>query len=217
MAHKGDDQNIRFAALAVDAVCVRVYNGRIQLLLGKVSSDNNHYKGQWAHIGGLVKVHETAEESVDRLLKDKAGITHIYKEQLHTFSEVDRDPRGRVVSVAYIALTSKDNVQDLSKAGGETVWKDRSDVPKLAYDHDSMTEHAIQYLKSKILYTSIAKHLMPEEFTLSDLQKVYETVLGERMDKRNFRKRILSLGVLKNTKRKIKKGVMRPAALYTFT
>ncbi len=209
-------QSIRFAALAVDIVCFRVVEGKLEILLGKVVSDNNVYKNMWAHIGGLIEVHETAEQAVDRLLLDKAGIKNIYKEQLYTFSGVDRDPRGRVVSVSYIALMNPNEVQDLEKAQVENVWKSLNNIPKLGYDHDEITKVAIERLKSKIIYTDIAKHFMPDEFTLSDLQKVYEAVLGEGMDKRNFRKRILSLNILKDTKRTIKKGVMRPASLYKF-
>lgn len=213
--HNPIPQEIRFAALAVDVVCFRVNEGILEILLGKVYSDNK-FKGQWAHVGGLIRIKETAEQSVDRLLNDKAGIKHIYKEQLYTFSSIDRDPRGRVVSVAYIALTDGINVQDFAKEKLETIWMPVSKISKLAYDHNDITKVAIERLQSKIIYTDIARHFMPSEFTLSDLQKVYEAVLGEGMDKRNFRKRILALGILKDTKRTIKKGVMRPATLYSF-
>lgn len=208
--------HIRFAALAVDVVCFRVHNGQLEVLLGKVMSNNNAFKGQWAHIGGLVEVHETAEESVDRLLKDKAGITSIYREQLYTFSDIDRDPRGRVVSVAYIALTHDGELQDLSRGGVETCWRPVTDLPKLAYDHNLITDVAIERLASKIQYTNIAQHLMPATFTLSELQQTYEAVVGEGVDKRNFRKKILAQGILKDTKRTKKQGVMRPATLYAF-
>jgi 8-oxo-dGTP diphosphatase len=208
-------ESIRFAALAVDVVCFRVLNGNLEILLGEVQSDNV-FKGQWAHIGGLIGVTETAEQAVDRLMRNKAGLGKIYKEQLYTFSEINRDPRGRVVSVAYIGLTNEKDIQDQKNAETRTTWKSTDNISKLGYDHDKVTEVAIERLRSKIIYTNIAKHLMPDEFTLSDLQKTYEAILGEGMDKRNFRKRILSLGILHNTKRTIKKGVMRPATLYTF-
>ncbi len=207
--------DIRFAALAVDVVCFCVTEGKLEVLLGEVTSQNK-FKGELAHIGGLIRVQETAEEAGDRLMYDKAGVKKMYKEQLYTFSEVGRDPRGRVVSVAYIAFVHDKVVQDIQKARTATVWKSAYDVGKLAYDHNQITAVAIERLRSKIIYTDIARHLMPEEFTLSDLQKTYESILGEGMDKRNFRKRILSLGLLHDTKRTLKKGVMRPAALYTF-
>lgn len=208
--------HIRFAALAVDVVCFRVHNGQLEVLLGKVVSPNNAFQGKWAHIGGLVEVDETAEQSVDRLLADKAGIFSIYKEQLYTFSAINRDPRGRVVSVAYIALTHDGDVQDMSRAGVETCWRPVSDLPKLAYDHNEMVTVALDRLASKVAYTDIARHLMPATFTLSELQQTYEAVLGEGVDKRNFRKKILAQGMLKDTKRTKKQGVMRPATLYAF-
>ncbi len=207
--------DIRFAALAVDVVCFCVTEGKLEVLLGEVTS-NNTFKGQLAHIGGLIHVDETAEESVDRLLLDKAGIQDMYKEQLYTFSEIDRDPRGRVVAVAYLGFINSKAEQNINKAKTLTMWKSAYETGKLAYDHNKITDVAIERLRSKIIYTDIAKHLMLKEFTLSDLQKTYEAILGEGMDKRNFRKRILSLNLLKDTKRTIKKGVMRPAALYSF-
>ena len=220
MSHKHTNNPIpnaiRFAALAVDVVCFRVVQNDLEVLLAKVTSEYNAYKGHWAHIGGLIRVDETAEQSVDRLLNQKGGIFHIYKEQLYTFSKIDRDPRGRVVSVAYIALTHPNHVQDFTNIETETMWRSLTRLPKLAYDHDEITKIALDRLRTKITHTDIAKHCMPKEFTLSDLQKVYEVVLGEGMDKRNFRKRIVSLDILKNTKRTLKKGVMRPAALYSF-
>lgn len=210
------NNSIRFAALAVDVVCFRVVGGVVQILLGKISSPSNIFKGKWAHIGGLVRVSETAEQSADRLLNDKAGIKNIYKEQLHTFSTIKRDPRGRVVSVAYIALMHESVEQDLKRATLETRWFPISEIPKLAYDHNEITNVAMKRLSARIRYSDIAKFLMADTFTLSDLQTVHESITGDSFDKRNFRKRILSLDVLKSTKKTFKKGVMRPAALYSF-
>jgi len=163
----------------------------------------------------MVRPEETAEDSVSRLLSDKAGIKNIYTEQLHTFSGINRDPRGRVVSVAYLALTHIDP-QDISKARLETKWYPMNSLPKLAYDHDEIMEHAIKHLRFKIHNTNVARYLLPHEFTLTELQNVYEIVIGKGMDKRNFRKKILVSGMLKSMKRTRKKGVMRPAALYVF-
>lgn len=213
---KPSSSEIRFAALAVDMICFRIAEGVLQVLLGKICSETNVFNGKWAHIGGLIRIEETAEQAVVRLMSDKAGIDQIYKEQLYTFSEVNRDPRGRVVSVAYIALADGEHVQDLSKARLETVWKPVEKVRGLAYDHDQITKVALERLKAKLMYTDIARHLMPDEFTLSDLQKAYQAIVGELMDKRNFRKRVLALGLLRDTKRRVKKGVMRPASLYSF-
>jgi len=208
--------NIHFAALAVDVVCFRVLEGELQVLVGKVVSEENPFKGKWALVGGLVRVDETAEQSVGRLLKDKAGIQGIYNEQLYTFSKVNRDPRGRVVSVAYIAITSDPFIQHLDKAEIETRWFNIKQVPKLGYDHNKLVAVAISRLKTKISYSNIVRYLVNKEFTLTELHSVYEIVLGESLDKRNFRKKILSTDNLKELNKKAKNGVMRPASVYSF-
>lgn len=206
--------NIRFAVLATDVVCLRIIDGNLSVLIGKADSPNP-YKGMWTLIGGLILPTETAEISAERLLKDKAGISKIYKEQLYTFSDINRDPRGRVVSVAYLALTS-DDPRGVTNTQIETRWCAINALPKLGYDHNEILTTAIYRLRSKIIYTSIAKHLLPKEFTLTELQTVYEIVLKEKLDKRNFRKKILSEGILIDKNKTKKQGIMRPAVLYSF-
>jgi 8-oxo-dGTP diphosphatase len=207
------DRHLKFAVLATDILCFRLINNELNLLIGKVQSEA--FPGRWAAIGGLVGTKETAEEAAERLLKDKAGIPKLYKEQLYTFTRVDRDPRGRVVSVAYLGL-SGENPQT-GKGSFETKWVPVRSLPDLAYDHDEIVKAALERLRSKLEYTNIAQFLLPEEFTLSELQNVYEVVLGRRLDKRNFRKKILASKLIKDTKRTRKQGVMRPAALFEFT
>ncbi len=214
MIMKPQEKHLKFAVLAVDAVCFSIIEGKLCVLLGKVVA-NPFYKNKWAHIGGLIHPDETTDASIERLLKDKAAIEHVFKEQLYTFSEINRDERGRVVAVAYLALIPAEHIT--SDTGNiETKWIPFTDLPSLAYDHTYMAKVALERLQSKIKYTNIAQHLLPDEFTLTQLQQVYEIVLGEQLDKRNFRKKILSTDMLKDTKRTLKKGVMRPAALYTF-
>jgi 8-oxo-dGTP diphosphatase len=204
---------IKFAVLAVDAACFRIIEGRLHVLLGRVNV-HPHYVDRWGLIGAMVLPDETAEDTVERVLLDKAGIEKIYKEQLYTFSSVDRDPRGRVVAVAYLALSGND--PQTKKGKIETKWQSLDTLPSLAYDHNAIVKTALERLRTKIEYTSLAKYLLPEHFTLSDMQKVYEAVLDRGVDKRNFRKKILSLNLLKDTKLTRKDGKMRPAALYTF-
>jgi 8-oxo-dGTP diphosphatase len=211
---KPKEEYLKFAVLAVDAVCFSIIDGKLSVLLGKVVT-NPFYKNKWAHIGGLIRPDETADLSIDRLLKDKAGIKNIFKEQLYTFSDIKRDARGRVVSVAYLSLIPSEYAHS-GQGSVETKWIPVADIPSLAYDHNQITKVAVERLQSKIEYTNIAQHLLPEEFTLTQLQQVYEIILGSKLDKRNFRKKILGTGMLKDTKRTQKKGVMRPAALYTF-
>lgn len=204
----------RFAVLATDIVCFRLIDGRLSVLLGKIENVPE-YKGMWGVIGGMIVPDETAEQSVERHLKGKAGIKHIFKEQLYTFSSINRDPRGRVVSVAYLALAGSNPQEGEGKL--ETKWQPVDALPKLAYDHGEIVEYAIERLRGKIEYTDIARHIMPAEFTLSELQHAYEVILGRELDKRNFRKKMLADDVLKDTGHTRKLGVMRPAALYAFT
>ncbi len=206
--------HIKFAVLATDVVCFRIINDELNVLLGAVNSAP-YFINCWGVIGGLLKPEEEARQAAERLLREKAGIDSVYMEQLYTFSKVDRDPVGRVVSVAYLALAG-DASQDISKASIETKWVSVKKIPTLAYDNKDAVEMALKRLQAKFEYTNIAQHLLPKEFTLSDLQKVYEIVLGKGIDKRNFRKKILLSGILKNTDKTRKEGVMRPAALYIF-
>ncbi len=210
--------DIYFAVLAVDIVCFRIVNNLLCALLGKVNSTSG-FDGMWGFVGGLIKPDETAGQSAERHLLDKACIKEVYKEQLYTFSEVNRDKRGRVVSVAYLALAGKDpQVPALqAKSKIETKWQPVDTIPKLAYDHDEIFKKALQRLQAKIRYSNIAQHLLPEEFTLSEMQRVYEIVLGKSLDKRNFRKKILAANMVKDTELTRKEGVMRPASLYAFT
>jgi 8-oxo-dGTP diphosphatase len=208
------ENDIRFAVLATDIACFRIIDKQLCILIGKAAA-YSPFAGQWALIGGMIRPKETAEDAASRLLLDKAGIKKIYTEQVHTFSAINRDPRGRVVSVAYLALAYFDP-QDISKAKLETKWLPLKKLPKLAYDHDEIVKHSLNHLKLTITNTDLARHLLPHEFTLTELQNVHEVVMGERMDKRNFRKKILSSGMLKDTKRTQKKGVMRPAVLFIF-
>jgi len=205
---------IHFAVVATDVVCFRVIDGKLHTLVAKAPS-HSPFPGEWALLGGMVRSRETVEDTASRILKDKAGVENIFIDQVHTFSAVDRDPRGRVVSIAYLALTYLDP-QDISKAQLETKWFDTECLPKLAYDHDEIFKYTLSHLRFKIQNTDFARHLLAGEFTLSELQSTYEAVLGERLDKRNFRKKVLASDMLKGTKRTKKKGVMRPAALFNF-
>lgn len=215
MTRKPNLEEIRFAALAVDIVCFRVDGDELQFLVGKVASEGNAFHGHWAHIGGLVRVDETAEQAAGRLMRDKAGLENVSCEQLATFSRVDRDPRGRVVSVAYLGLVGGG---EGAVAAAGTRWEPASKKAKsLAYDHDEILEAAIGRLRAKASYTNILCHLLPPEFTLSELQRVYEAVLGRELDKRNFRKKITATELVEATGRKRREGIMRPAALFRFT
>ena len=212
---KQSPNSLKFAVLATDVVCFRIIDGNLSVLLGKVTTAPA-FIGKWALIGGLILPNETADRSAERHLSDKAGLSDVFKEQLYTFSDINRDPRGRVVSVSYMALMPE-NAQSESKSHVETKWVQTNSLPGLAYDHNKIVDYAINRLRAKIGYTNIAQYLLPDRFTLSELQSVYEIVTGKELDKRNFRKKILASGMVRNIKLKKKEGVMRPAALYTFS
>ncbi len=204
-------KDIRFAALATDVVLFAVLEGTLKALLIDVNLPS-HYKDGFGLPGGLILADETAEQSVERHMKAKVGITPTHIEQLYTFSSLHRDPRNRVVSVAYIGLVT---AHEAARAQ-HGYWKDVSDMPKLAFDHGQIVEKAVDRLKAKLGYTTIVRGLLPAEFALSELQAAYEAVLQKRFDKRNFRKKILSLGFLKASGKQKRGEPNRPSDLYAF-
>ncbi|MEX0918012.1 MAG: NUDIX domain-containing protein [Candidatus Paceibacterota bacterium] len=207
-------ERLRFAAVAVDAVLFGIHDGTLQVLIDAVHRPP-HYTNAEAFIGGLIDVSETAEEAIVRHLKGKAGLQNVYIEQLRTFSELERDKRNRVISVSYLGLVRPEVVATYKHKTAR--WCAVADLPKLAYDHDAMFQLAFQRLRGKLTYTTIAQFLLPKTFTLTELQDVYEIVLGTAIDKRNFRKKVLALSMVRDTG-KTQQGVKnRPAALYTFT
>jgi 8-oxo-dGTP diphosphatase len=202
----------QFAVLATDVVLFTYQNNVLKVCL--LNINNNYFHKMKALPGGLILPAETAENSVARHMRDKAGVdiknTHI--EQLYSFSKINRDPRGRVVSVAYLALLPSEKIK--YREGVE--WVEVKKLPKLAYDHSEIVKTAIERLKSKIKYTNIAYSILPISFRLTEMQNVYEAILGQELDKRNFRKKILESGLLEETGKKETDGAYRPAKLYRF-
>ncbi len=204
----------RFAAMAVDAVVLGFVDGE---LCGLVSNVNRppYYVNIPGFLGGIVEEKETALETCKRVLKEKGGLEKVYLEQLYTFSEINRDKRNRVVSVAHLGLVRPDVASAYSHPDASFIPVKQ--LKKLAYDHDEMLLVAMGRLQGKLAYTTIAQHLLPKHFTLSQLQEVYEIILNKEFDKRNFRKKLLALGVVTDTGL-MQEGVKnRPAALYEFT
>lgn len=205
-------ENIRFAVIATDVVIFTMLEGKLSVLLIPIS--NPHFKNALAFPGGMILPEETADDSVKRHMKKKAGIestAHI--EQLYAMSAIDRDPRGRVVSVAYLALLPPSRASGVSD---KAIWVDAHKLPKLAYDHNAIAAKALERLSERLGNTTIVRHLLPQSFTLTELQHVHELILGEKIDKRNFRKKILALGLLRSTGKFRTGGRARPALLYSF-
>ncbi|QQG46610.1 MAG: NUDIX hydrolase [Candidatus Niyogibacteria bacterium] len=207
-------QKYKFAAVAVDVIIFSIDSEELKVLL--IEMKKRPYVGFWAAPGGLIKADESLDQAAKRQLSVKAGLKNVYLEQLYTFGEVNRDPFGRVVSTAYFALIPRIGIEPkTSKEYGDIKWFGVKTLPKLAYDHKKIIGFALERLRSKIGYTNIIYGLLPREFTLSDLQKVYEIILAKKLDKRNFRKKALSIGLVKPVSAK-RRGAHRPAALYKF-
>lgn len=202
-------------ALATDCVIFGFDGGELNLLL--LEREKEPFINKWALPGGFVFMQETAEECAKRILLEKAGLKHMFIEQLYTFSDVDRDPRERIVSVTYYALVNKHQYQliagrDTSKAE----WFEISKLPKLGFDHGKIVKMAIQRLKGKVSYQPIGFELLDEKFTLSQLQNLYEAILGVEIDKRNFRKKILGMNLLIALNEKEKNVAHKAARYYKF-
>ncbi|MEE3715166.1 NUDIX domain-containing protein [Tumidithrix elongata RA019] len=175
------------------------------------------FQGQWALPGGFVRMDETLEEAAMRELREETGIREVFLEQLYTFGNLDRDPRDRVVTVAYYALVnlSEYHIQATTDAK-DAAWFSITEIPTLAFDHERILSVGLARLKGKLRYEPIGFELLPKKFTLSQLQRLYETVLGETLDKRNFRKKILSMGLLIGLNETEKNVTHRAAQLYEF-
>ncbi|MCB1224613.1 MAG: NUDIX domain-containing protein, partial [Verrucomicrobiales bacterium] len=173
------------------------------------------FKNKWALPGGFVRVEETLDEAARRELEEETGLREVFLEQLQTFGAVKRDPRERVVSVAYFALVKPSAVTGATDAA-EAKWFSTSGVPALAFDHAEILATALDRLRGKLRYQPIGFELLPPKFTLTQLQRLYEAVLGEELDKRNFRKKVLSHDLLVPLKETHRDGPHRPAQLHRF-
>lgn len=210
-----NDKQHKFAVIATDIVIFTIKNNNLCVFLTKVEKEP--FKGLWAVPGGLVKPNETVDASAKRNLSEILDIKDLLLEQLYTFGKIDRDPSGRVVSVAYFALIPGSDIKFRMSNNDESVeWFSVSCLPKLAYDHNEMIHFAVERLRAKLTYTNIMFSLLPKEFTLSELQKNYEIILCEKLDKRNFRKKIMALNLVKKTAKKTLGKAHRPANLYQF-
>ena len=202
-------------ALTVDCVVFGLDEQDLKVLL--VRRGLPPFEGRWALPGGFVLMEETLDDAARRELREETGLKDVYLEQLYTFGDVRRDPRGRVVSVAYYALVNlADHRVQAATDASDAAWFAASDLPRLAFDHDRILDAASQRLKGKVRYQPIGFELLPEKFTLSQLQRLYETVLERPLDKRNFRKKILSMGVLVETDEVQTDVSHRAARLYRF-
>jgi 8-oxo-dGTP diphosphatase len=203
-------------SVTVDVVIFTLDDDDLQVLL--IRRKNKPFQNYWAIPGGFVQINESLEEAAGRELAEETAVTDVYLEQLYTFGDPNRDPRTRVITVAYFAVVPPNAIK--YHRGGddaaESRWFSMSALPELAFDHAEILDYALTRLRYKLEYTMVGFELLPDEFTLTDLQQAYETVLGEALDKRNFRRKILSAGIIEETGSKRKEGEGRPAMLYRY-
>jgi 8-oxo-dGTP diphosphatase len=202
-------------ALTTDCAIFGFDEGELKLLL--TEREKEPFKNKWALPGGFVSIDETTEECAKRILLEKVGIRNVFIEQLYTFSEIDRDPRERIVSVSYYALVNR-RQYDLV-AGRDTnkaEWFELSKLPKVAFDHGKIIKLALKRLQGKVRYQPVGFELLTEKFTLSQLQQVYEAILEVPIDKRNFRKKILGMELLKVLDEKEQNVPHKAARYYSF-
>ena len=202
-------------AVTVDAVVFGLDDADLKVLL--IQRDGAPFEGRWALPGGFVDIAEGLEDAVRRELEEETGLKRLFLEQLYTFGAPKRDPRERVSSVAYYALVKlTDHAVRAASDARNVAWFPVADLPNLAFDHEDVLEVALKRLKGKIRYEPIGFELLPEKFPLSELQRLYETVLEHPLDKRNFRKKILGMGLLRDTDEIQQDVAHRAARLYRF-
>lgn len=212
-------------SVTVDVAAMTARQGRLSVLL--IRRGVWPFEGAWALPGGFVKMDEDLDTAARRELCEETSIAGAhYLEQLFTFGKPDRDPRTRVISVAYYALlpgpmsglpVCEDTEPQAGTDAVEARWWPVDSLPDLAFDHAEIIDIALARLRAKLGYTSVAYALLPDAFTLTELQKVYEIILGRPLDKRNFRKKMLAAGILEATPHQKRDGAHRPAQLYRFT
>jgi 8-oxo-dGTP diphosphatase len=202
--------------VAVDLVIFTIRDGALHALL--IQRAAPPFEGRWALPGGFILHGESLEDAALRELGEETGVRNVYLEQLYSFGDPDRDPRGRVISVAYYALVAADRAPlSAGSDASDARWWPVAKHPPLAFDHRRILEYALERLRNKLEYTTVGFQLLPPKFTLTQLQLVYEAILGRALDKRNFRRKMELLGILKPLQEWAREGRSRPAQLFTFS
>ncbi len=210
-------QEIKTHEITTDVVIFTIKDNKLQVLL--VKRANEPFKGRWAIPGGFIRLSENLDNAALRILKEKTNVDNIYLEQLYTFGDPLRYPSSRVITCAYFALIRSDDIKlsvDNSQGITEVQWHEVYNLPTLAFDHKEIIEYSIKRMRERLEFCPIAFQLLPEKFTLTELQKSYELILDMKLDKRNFRKKVLTGSVLKELNEYTKVGSKRPARLYSF-
>ena len=202
-------------ALSVDCVILGYHENALKLLV--IERGTEPHKGKKALPGDLVYPTEDMELAANRVLKDLTGLEDVFLTQSKSYGQVDRHPIGRVVTVGYYSLISVDRYQPLASSwAANVVWVDVNELPELAFDHRNIVNEVLTTLRERVRLQPIGFELLPKKFTLRELQELYEAILGTSFDKANFRKKILSMNLLKDTKEIQKDVSHRPAKLFSF-
>ena len=199
--------------VTVDIVIFTIQSGALKVLL--VRRRIPPFADQFAIPGGFVHEDEDLDQAALRELREETGVADVYLEQLYSFGNTGRDPRGRVITVAYFALISADRPLEAGTDAAEANWWAMDQLPTLAFDHDNILQYARDRLRNKLEYTTVGFQLLPDKFTLTELQEVYEAILGKKLDKRNFRRKMSLLKILKPLSER-RRGGRRPAQLFRF-
>jgi 8-oxo-dGTP diphosphatase len=200
--------------VTVDIVLFTIRDRRLHLLL--IRRLAKPFEHRYALPGGFVGGEESLDAAAVRELREETGVEEVYLEQLYTFGDPKRDPRGRVITAAYYALASDTQVLRAGTDAADAAWFPITELPSLAFDHRKIVEYAHQRIRNKLDYTNVGFELLPDKFTLTELQMVHEAILGESLDKRNFRRKIIQKGIVKPTKEWQRTG-RKPAQLYRFS
>ncbi|MBE6314870.1 MAG: NUDIX hydrolase [Bacteroidales bacterium] len=212
-----NDQNFCYKyphpALTADCVIFGFDGMAIKVLL--IQRGIEPFKGKWAFPGGFMKIDETAEECAKRELEEETGLKNTAVEQFHTFSDVNRDPRERVITVAHYALVRLSEVKGGDDAASAR-WFSMNEVPSLVFDHDRILRMAVNRLKERICFEPIGFELLPEVFTMTELQNLYEAILEVKFDRRNFYNKMLKLGILSEAEPRPANASRRTPSKYRF-
>ncbi|MFN8345733.1 MAG: NUDIX domain-containing protein [Spirosomataceae bacterium] len=202
-------------SVTIDCVVFGYASEQLSVLL--LNRKEDPFANQWTLPGGFLNLEETFEVAIERILSYKAGLVGLYLEQLYTFGGLDRDPRGRVLSISYYALVNPQQFElVVGQMANDLRWCSVDDLPELGFDHHHIIEMARQRLAAKVTYQPVGFELLNEQFTMTELQDLYERILGESLDRRNFYKKIMATGILKSTGERRTGLKSRPAELFTF-
>ncbi len=198
--------------ITVDTVILTIKNDDLKVLL--VKRENEPFKGKWAIPGGYVRMSEDLDAAAMRILKEKTNVDNIYLEQLYTFGDPLRHPVSRVITCAYFALIRAEDVDVIS--ADNVAWHKVNDLPALAFDHKEIIQYSLKRTRERLEMCPVAYQLLNEKFTLTEMQKAYELIMGKKLDKRNFRKKVIQTEGLRELDEFSKSTSKRPARLYTF-